>query len=163
MRCFTRSGDDGLESHLPPNALEQEARVPPIIRPGLDGVAQPLVDIPVGQANESRSKGFRLEDTVTAFAGAKLERRRPRGVSSGKENLDIQNSSGEVLGKRGIKNADPDISNDKATQLTDQLQGDTIGNPTAFGNYGRGGQPVQGDVESVGMETSEYVGLADHS
>nr|POE96236.1 putative ribonuclease h protein [Quercus suber] len=132
MRCFTRSGDDGLESHLPPNALEQEARVPPIIRPGLDGVAQPLVDIPVGQANESRSKGFRLEDTVTAFAGAKLERRRPRGVSSGKENLDIQNSSGEVLGKRGIKNADPDISNDKATQLTDQLQGDTIGNPTAF-------------------------------
>ncbi|KAK7852815.1 hypothetical protein CFP56_037993 [Quercus suber] len=155
MRCFTRSGDDGLESHLPPNALEQEARVPPIIRPGLDGVAQPLVDIPVGQANESRSKGFRLEDTVTAFAGAKLERRRPRGVSSGKENLDIQNSSGEVLGKRGIKNADPDISNDKATQLTDQLQGDTIGNPTAFGNYGRGGQPVQGDVESVGMETSE--------
>ena len=114
-------GDEGLESHLSFIASEQKDWVSSTNRSGLDGVAQPLVDIPVGQAKKSGIKSIRLESTVAAFAGAKLERRRPRGASSGKENVDVQNSKCEVMGKRGIKNSDSNVPNDQAFQLTDQL------------------------------------------
>lgn len=163
LRVVRPIGDAGLEPYLPSNASEQKAGVSSPNRPCLDGVAKPLVDIFVGQANESISKGLRVEGTVAAFFGAKLQRLRPRGASYGKENLDIQTSSSELLRKQGVEITDPSEPNDQALHLTNQLQGDTIGIPTAPDNYGRRGQLAQEDVERDGMETSEYVGYADRS
>lgn len=72
------------------------------------------MDIFFRQANESRSKNFWVEGTVATFAGAKLERRRPRGASCGKENLDFQASNNELLGKQVIEITNPGEPNDQA-------------------------------------------------
>ena len=69
----------GLEIHIPVDTREQETRVPSLNRPSLDGMGEPLVDIPLGHSNESRGKDIWVQSFIIAIVGAKFERIRIGG------------------------------------------------------------------------------------
>ena len=69
----------GLEIHIPVDTREQETRVPSLNRPSLDGMGEPLVDIPFGHSNESRGKDIWVRSFIIAIVGAKFERIRIGG------------------------------------------------------------------------------------
>ena len=91
--------NEGMEPLIPSNSRKQKDGLPTSIGPGVVGVGKPLVDIPLRQANNGRSKSFRIESPIIAFAGAKLKQIGFRGRKRGKENMDIQDNGNEVLGK----------------------------------------------------------------
>lgn len=57
----------GLETHIPIDTREQETRVPSLNRPSLDGMVEPLVDIPLGHSNESIGKDIWVKSLSLLF------------------------------------------------------------------------------------------------
>lgn len=144
-----------MESHFSSDTGKPQARIPSPDRPGVDGMGQPLLDIPIKEANKGRIEDFQLESFVTAITGAKLKRIRPRGKSRGKEYLDAHDRSDEVLGKRGLNNRGMDSPKSSQFQPSGQLKGTDAGdNRACDDNYGRSGGS-QETTEGVGMEFSE--------
>ena len=157
------SRDEGLEQHFSFNAREQEERVPPPNRPSLDGVGVPLVDIPIRHTNKSRSNDLQLENSIFAIAGAKLERIRSGGRARGKENLDLQISGCELLGKQDIQKTTPSEPADAWLQPASQLQGNPVRDIATHDYHCGRGVSLQEDDEGVGMELVEPNGCSESS
>ena len=81
-----------------------------IVRPSVDGMGKPLVDIPIRQTNEGGSVGVQLKSAITAISGLKLERLGIGRRGRGKENLDIQDGGNELLGKLNFQEFDLGLS-----------------------------------------------------
>ncbi|XP_050254840.1 uncharacterized protein LOC126700672 [Quercus robur] len=148
--------DGSLEVHLPGDTSKHPRGLSALDRSGMDGVGPPLVDISIGQTNQSRGKDFRVESSVAAISGAKLERIKPGGRLHGKENVDCRSRGSEVLGKRdfhGSGQGRPSI-----LQSVGQLSGASIGDPGAHAGCGGRGRIAQETAEGDGMEVSAQVG-----
>lgn len=78
-----------MEPHIPSNTKKQKDGLPTSIRSGVVRVGKSLVDIPLRQANDGKSKSFGMESPIAAFVGEKLKRIGSGGRRSGKENIDI--------------------------------------------------------------------------
>ena len=122
----------------------------------MDGVGPPVVDLSIGQTNESKGQDFRVASSIAAISGAKLERIKSGGRQHGKESLDCKDRGSAVLGKRGFHGSGPSCSS--VFQLAGQLKGETNGDSRTFvDNSGRGGI-TQETIEGDGMEVSAQVG-----
>lgn len=152
MGMVRSSRDDGLEQHFSFNAGEQGARIPSTIRPSVDGVGGPLVDIPIRHSNESRSFNIQLENSISTISGAKLESIRSGGRNCGKENMDIKLGSSEVLGKQELQKPSPSEPADARLQSSSKLTGNPSGDIAARGYNGGRGESLQEDDEGMGME-----------
>ena len=97
--------NEGMESYFSFNAGESEAGLSSPSRSSLDGMGKPLMDLPIGQANNSRNSDPQLEDSITTIIGAKLERIRPGGRNRGKGNVELRDSRDMVQGKPDIEEA----------------------------------------------------------
>ena len=121
------------------------------------------MDIPIRHTNGSGSKDLQLENSISAIAGAKLGRIKSGGGARGKENLDLQIGSCDLLGKQDIQKTPSSEPADACFQPAGQLQGNPA-RDIAARNYhcGRGGS-LQEDDERVGMELTEPNGYSKSS
>lgn len=152
---LVRSGRNvGLVSHLPGDTSKPQTGFPSPDGPSVDGVGQPLVDIPIEQTNEGKGKDFQLESYIAAITTAKLERIRPS------ENMDAQDRSGEVLGKRILSGHGLDRPKTPQFQPPDQFKGIEAGDTGACNDNCERDGGSQEPAEGVGMEIDEHDGCS---
>ncbi|KAK7830224.1 uncharacterized protein CFP56_028389 [Quercus suber] len=149
----------GLEAYFPSDTSKSQGGLPSPDRSGVDGAGPPLVDIPIGQTNESRGKDFQLEGSIAAISGAKLEQIKSSGKYKGKENLGSRGRDSKVLGKRGFQDSGP--GKPSLFQSAGQLSGATTGDFGAHDGCGERGGITHEKVEGVGMELSDQVAVPD--
>ena len=92
--------DGGLEIHLSGDTSKHPRGLSPLHRSDVDGVGSPVVDFPIGQTNKSRGQDFRVENSIAAISGAKLERIKSGGRHHRKDTLDCRDRGSAVLGRR---------------------------------------------------------------
>ena len=72
---LVRSGkDESVAAHLPSSSRKQKEGMASTVKPSMDGMGLPLVDIFIRQSNKGGNTGFRVESVITAISGSKLER-----------------------------------------------------------------------------------------
>uniref|UniRef100_A0A7N2MLD7 Uncharacterized protein n=1 Tax=Quercus lobata TaxID=97700 RepID=A0A7N2MLD7_QUELO len=141
---MVRSGrDESMATHLSFNARKQKDGVASTLRPGVDGLGSPLVDISIRNSDKGGSTGVRVESAIAKISGSTLERIGTGGGGRGKENLDIQDRGNEVLRKRNFQGSYSSRSNLGGVQLTDHIKGDIVGSPRAYGAHCTGSGILQ--------------------
>ena len=146
MGLVRQSKDEGLEPYFSFDAGKPKDGVSSPNRPSLDGVGALLVDILLKNANESRSKDLRWESTIIAITGSKFERIKSGGRNCGKENLDIQNDSRELLGKQDLQKPNLGESTNANVQHANQFRGMSVGDSATCNHHCRGGNTLhEGD------------------
>ena len=159
---MVRSGRDAsLATHLPSNTRKQNEGVASSDRPDVDGMGLPLVDISIRQTDKRGSSDFRVESVVTAISRAKLKRRENRGRGRGKENLDVQVGSSELLGKRNFQESNSGRSSNGRVKCSDFIKGDSDGSTRTHGASCTGSGILQEASEGVGMEIVKQDGSSE--
>ena len=92
--------DGGMEVYLSGDTSQHPKGLTPLDRSGVDGMGSPVVDFPIGQTNKSRGQDFRVENSIAAISGAKLERIKSGGRHHRKDTLDCRDRGSAVLGRR---------------------------------------------------------------
>jgi len=131
------------------------------VRPDMDGMGLPLVDIFVRQFDKGGSTSFRVESAITAISGSKLERLGTRGRGHGKENLPIQDGGSELLGKRNFQESYSSRSNHGGVKPVDFFKGGTDGDSRTYGVSCTGSGILQKSTKGVGMEITKQDGSSE--